>query len=610
MNNLARFILFVICFAVYGNGQIRFTVSTERTKIAMGEQVAVIATLVTGKQIPNLAIPKITPDDSFSLLKTNSQQSSSSSIQIINGKAHQKNEITTNFYYYIAPRRTGTFTFPALSLTIDGTTHQTKPIPFTVTTEPVKNPDIKILLHLSKRSLYAGEQVLLTFKVAQRRQAQGSTDVRNGFNGALGKIEEAFGKSFSLSRLFTNQVTSGTEQIDGEMYNVYSLRFALFPLAAGNYTIPGIPYEYQELRRSKRRSDPFFDDFFGGSIFGGGIQATPKTAFSRPFSIEVKALPPAPAGYTGAVGSFSLRADANPLEVPAGEAVTLKVSLRGNTRPGNISEITIPAGDEYELFTPEKHVSVDTGNAGISTRKTYKYLLIPQNEGTLTLDPITYHYFDPKSGSYKTASSESITVSVTKGKGGKKEQTRYLTQEEIREVGRDIRYIKTNAALKSQSRHPYREPIFILLFPLPLIFLILSLLYRVQSTHRERNVTAHLRNKALASALKQFSHLKKQQHTLDPNDLLGKISSTIEVYISHKFGFPATGRTLDELREQLLLSTNDEKTVADLALFIEQIDSYRFGGATFDDTSRLSLIEKAGTFLTGLERGVKKEKRS
>ena len=602
--------MLALSLPLYSFGQISFTASTERTRIAMGEQVTVIAAFVTDRQIPGLAIPSVIPDNSFSLLRTNSQQSSSSSIQIVNGKTHQTNTITTSFFYYITPRKTGSFVFPSLSITLDGTTYKTKPIQFTVSDQPVSNPDIRIFLSLSHRTLYPGEQALLTFKVAQRAQAQGSTDVRNGFNDALKKIEEAFGKSFSLTRLFTNQVTSSSEQIDGERYNVFSLRFSLFPLAAGDYTIPAIPYEFQELKRSRRRSDPFFDDFFGGSIFGGGVQATARTAFSNPFSVTVKTLPAAPEGYTGAVGSFSLRASASPQEIPAGEAVTLKVSLRGNTRPGNIGDITVPSSDEYELFTPEKQVAVDTVGAGIATRKTYKYLLIPKNEGTLEIPSIVYYFFDPKSGTYKTAQSDPITITVIKGKGGKKEQTRYLTQEEIREIGRDIRYIKTNVSLKSQARYPYREPLFFLLFPLPLIFLVLALLYRFQSTRKELNVAQNLKNKALAAALKQISLLKKQHLSLDPNTILGKISTTIENYISHKFGFPATGRTLEELKSELLNSTSDTQTVADLTAFIEQIDHYRFGGASLDDASRISLLEKAGTFLTGLERGTRKEKRS
>ncbi|MBN1575718.1 MAG: protein BatD [Chitinispirillaceae bacterium] len=609
MNNSVRWLLLSLCIPGSLIGQVRFSASTERTKIAMGEQAAVVATLVTNRRIPDLAIPQVASGGAFTVLKTHSQQSSSSSIQIINGKAIQKNEITTQFYYYIAPRQTGSFTFPALSVTIDGTPYQTEPLAFTVTNKPVSNPDVRAFLTLAKRSLYSGEQSLLTFRIAQRAQAQGSSDVRNGFNGALEKIDQAFGNDFALTRLFTNQITSGSERIDGEIYNVYSLRFLLFPLTAGTYSIPAIPFEYQELRRSRRRAvNPFFDDFFSGDFFGGGVQAIPKTAFTVPLSIEVKPLPPPPAGFNGAVGSFFLQASADPLEVPAGESVTLKVALKGNTRPGNIGDITVPRRDDYELFTPEKQVAVDTGETGLSTRKLYKYLLVPKNEGPLILNPIVFHYFDPKTASYKSAASDPITLTVTKGKGGKKEQTRYLTQEEIREVGRDIRYIKTTVALKHQSRYPYREPVFYLLFPLPFIFLILSLLYRFQSTHREHNSALQLRNRALASALRQITTIKKQASTLTPNDFLGRLAATIEVYISQKFGFPAIGRTLDELKDELLRSTNDEKTVAELARFIEQIDGYRFGGMALNDASRSSIINQTSTFLTGLEKGAKKEK--
>jgi len=590
--------------------QVRFSVSTERTKVAKDEQVVIVATLVTEKKIPGLAIPQVEAGTAFNLLKTQQQSSTSSSIQIINGETTRKNEITTQFYYVIAPRQTGQFTFPSLSVSIDNKEYRTEPLVFTVTDAPVSNPDVKAFLTLSKRSLFPGEQARLTFKVAQRIQAQGSSDVRNGFNGALGKIDEAFGRDFALTRLFTNNVSSGSERIDGEMYATYSLSFLLFPLNAGSYAIEPIPFEYQELSRSRRRSaDPFFDDFFGGDFFGGSVQAIPKTAFTGQIAIEVKQLPPPPQGFPGAVGSFSVQASATPNEVAAGGSVTLKVMLKGNTRPGNMGDIQIPKGKDYELFTPEKQMTVDTTENGLVTGKTYKYLLIPQNEGTLTLSPVTFTYFDPAAASYKTASSDPISIIVTKGNSRPKEQTRYLTQEEIRETGRDIRYINTKAAIRHQSRRPYRNPVFLLLLPLPFVILTLSLLYRFQATHRERNVARSIRNRALASALKQLSRLKKQAASLKPNDFLGSIASTIESYISQKFDFPATGRTLDELKEELSRLTSDEKTVADLTLFIERIDGYRFGGMTLDDASRLSILNQASTFLCGLEKGVRKEKR-
>jgi len=585
--------------------QIQFSATTERTKVAMGEEVLVVATLLTPGQLSNLYIPQIPPDDAYTVIKTDSRQQSS--IEIING--HRSRTITTQFYYSLAPRKTGTFTFPSISLTISGQTYTTNPITFTVTSEAVVNPDVRVILSLSRKELYPGEQALLTFKVAQRTQARNQSDVTKGFNDIVGRIDRAFGGNFALTRLFTNQVTSGSERIDGEMYNVYSLRYLLFPLSTGTYTIDAIPYDYNELRRSNRRRsmDPF-DDFFGGDFFGGGMQAVGKTALTAPLTITVKQLPPPPPGFSGAVGSFSIAASASPLTVPAGESVTLKIAFKGSTRPGSMSDVTVAKGDAYELFTPEKQMSVDTTDAGIITRKTYKYLLIPRKEGDVTLPPVTFSYFDPAAGEYKTASSDPITLTVTKGSGVPQEQTRYLTQEEIREVGTDIRYIKTDVSLKPQTRYAYREPVFFLLFPVPFIIVLLSLLYRFQSERRDRTMAKNIRNKALATALRQLAQLRKQSSTVKSADLPGKMAAAIETYISQKFGLAATGRTLDELKEELSRSTADAATVNDLAAFIEKIDLFRFGGATLDTASGVALIAEAERFLTGLEKSAKKEK--
>lgn len=587
-------------------GQVRFSASAERTQISMGEQAVVTATLITNRQTGSSSIPEVSASEGFSVVKTDQRQSSSSSIQIINGKASQKTEIYHQFFYYLSPNRIGSFTFPSLEITIDGKSYKTDPISFTVQKETVSNPDIKVMLQLSKRTLYIGEQAIFTFKIAQKSQS--ATEVRNGFMPAVEKLEKSFGSDFSLSRLFTNQISTTQERIDGEIFNVYSLRYALYPVNSGTFTIHSIPFGYQELRRVKsRRSDPFFDDFFDmNSFFGSGVQAVDKNALSNSLTIHVKPLPPAPSGFTGSVGKFSLSAGVNPSEIPSGEAVTLKILLKGSTRATSVGDILLPNVENCEIFKPEQQVVTDTGAAGLSTRKSFKYLLIPKQEGTLVIPPVTLPYFDPESGTFMTASTDTIKINVTKGKANSSQQNRYLTQEEIREVGKDIRFIKTGMKIRNQSERPYRQPLFYLLFPTPFIILILSLLYRLQSSHQKKNATRQIKRKALSSAQNKLSALKKQINNISSSQFLGKVAETIEQFISQKFGFPATGRTLDELKNELLAQNSDEKTVADLTSFIEHLDSYRFGGLTLDEASKSALLQKTSDFLSGLEKSVKR----
>jgi hypothetical protein len=604
--------IILVSIATIASAQVRFTAITQRTRIAIGEQVLITAQLVTGKNPGSIAAPEVASNEMFTVLRTDQRQSSNSSIQIVNGQASQKTEIVFNFLYIITPKSSGSFSFPSLEVEIGGTRYQTEPIQFTVSNEQVKNVDVKAILQLSKKSMYVGEQLILTFKLAKRTAA--SVDIQNSFSPAVTKIEQAFGGLFALTRLFTNQVSSTSEMIDGEAYNVYFLNYAAVPLNAGKITIPSIPVEYNELQQSRRRrADPFFDDFFNSDFFGGGVEAIGKTTMSNSITVDVKSLPtPAPSGYSGSVGKFNLTAEVSPATTPAGESVTLKIGLRGNIRPGSVGELTIPKIDECEVFKPERQVSSDTSQtAGISTRQSYKYLLIPRQQGTLTIPPIEYSYFDPESGSYKTASSQPISIVVTAGKEGAKPQTRYLTQEEIREVGQDIRYIKTGVKIKSQSRFPHRNPVFVVILPLPFIFFIFSVLYSVQASRKELNAEKNTRKKASSLALRKLTQLKKQGTSLPAPQFLGKIAEILEHFISEKFGFAATGRTLDELKTELQSRTSNQETITDLASFMEMLDGYRFGGMAFNDASRTTIIEKAGIFLSKIEKdSIIKERKS
>jgi tetratricopeptide (TPR) repeat protein len=599
-----KFVLVIFSFLAPCFGDIKFSASTNHTNVVPGEQVIVIAELVSDKPLKGTSVPPVASNDAFDVVRTEQNQSSNSSVQIINGKMMQSEEIHYQFYYVLVPKKTGPFAFPALQVTIGNAPYATEPISFNVGAEPVKNPNVRVLLTLSKQPLYVGEQAILTFKVARRGNAQ--IQIERGFNAAVSGIEKSFGKGYSLSRLFTNQVTQASERIGGEMYATYSLRWALIPLSAGQMVVPAISYEYAELRQVRRRGmDPFFDDFFGNSV-----QEEPHTAFSSELALHIKELPPPPAGFSGAVGRCTLTASIEPSSIPAGEAATLKIMLSAATRPGNVAELTIPKIANCEFFTPEKHVDVDTTAAGISTRKSYKYLLIPQQKGALAIPPIELSYFDPYEGVYKKTSSGTLSLEVTPGKGGAKPQTRYLTQEEIHEVGTDIRYIKTEVALRNVSEKPYRDPIFFLLYPLPFALFLFALLYRVQSQRREANAASYVRKKALGSAYKALDALRKQGSKVPTPQFLGTVAETMERYISRKFGFAATGRTLEELKAELLSRDADGQIVSELTSFIELLDSYRFGGAAFDEHSRLAVLNQAITFLASLEKSAKKGKKS
>jgi hypothetical protein len=602
MKQMTLGMLLFLCCVHTASGGIRFSATTERTRVVLGEQIVITATLVSTEEFKNIQVPPLQSTEYFTVVKTDRNQTQSSSIQIVNGRMTQKVEITYLFYYHLSLKKEGTFTFPSLTYKHGRQTYSTKPFPITVSKEKAQSKNISIHIRLNKKSIYKGEQGILVADVAKKPRAPVNL-TNQGFYSIIENIEKTFGKTFSINKLFKNKITQSQKRIGGEIYQVFSLSFSVVPLKAGKFTLPPVPFQYEELRQVQRRRRDIFDDFFGGGFFGGNVQRTAKTAYSNRLTVNVLPLPQAPEDFSGAVGSFSLDAEISENRVPSGEAVTLGIVLQGSTRPGNIVDIELPDLPDFEVFTPEKQTSVDATAKGISTRKKYKYLLIPQEKGEKTIPSITWTYFDPAKKSFKTLATQPITLTVTKGKkSSKRRATRYLTQEDIHEVGKDIRYIKTPERIKNQSLTPYKNPLFFVLYPIPFLLALFALLYRIQATILKKDPKMRLRKRALHTAKAAVGKLKKEFSEGVKTNAVARIAEIVENYITHRFGFAATGKTLDELKTELTERKIEQTVTGALVPFLETLDSHRFSGSNPDSKTVSDLLDRASHLIEELER--------
>jgi hypothetical protein len=296
-----------------------------------------------------------------------------------------------------------------------------------------------------------------------------------------------------------------------------------------------------------------------------------------------------------------MTSSASPKEVASGDAVTLSITLRGNTRAGNMADVTVPQIPDCEIFPPEKHLSIDTTPNGLSCQKSYKYLIIPRQEGSVTIPSLAWTYFDPASRSYKTLKSEPIAITVTKGKTTQAPQPRYLTQEDIRLVGQDIRYIKTGITLTKQTDTPYRNLLFLVLFPLPFLIALFALLYKFQAQRFDKDSALSMRKNAARSAKKTIAQLRKKA-AIPSSEFLSTLAACLEKFVTHRHGFEATGKSLDELKQELADRGAQQTTIDQLAAFFEDMDMYRFGMRTLNAESRTGLLDKAAGFVRDLER--------
>ncbi|HMD61132.1 MAG TPA: BatD family protein, partial [Opitutaceae bacterium] len=131
-----------------------------------------------------------------------------------------------------------------------------------------------------------------------------------------------------------------------------------------------------------------------------------------PATVEVRPLPPAPDGFTGAVGDFQMASKLVPVHVKVGDPVTWTVELSGT---GNWPEIQgLPSREvprEFQVVQPKPKRTQPQGKLFEGTLAE-DVVLVPTQSGTYELPAINFAYFDPKAGTYKLVAAPGGTVIV------------------------------------------------------------------------------------------------------------------------------------------------------------------------------------------------------
>ena len=138
------------------------------------------------------------------------------------------------------------------------------------------------------------------------------------------------------------------------------------------------------------------------------------TVTSNEPTLTIKPLPDgAPADFGGAVGEFTLTSKVVPTTVAVGEPVTWTLELGGT---GNWPDVHgLPSREvskDFKALQPQPKRTPAEGKLFDATLAE-DVVLIPTKSGTYTLGPVTYSYFDPRSGAYRTVQTERTTVTVT-----------------------------------------------------------------------------------------------------------------------------------------------------------------------------------------------------
>ena len=439
--------------------QVKFTAKISPAIIGKDETVELKLLVENAVDVQNIHPPVL---DKFIIITGPNHESG---MESINGNTTQYTGIT----YILKPKGKGDFTIGPATAAADGKILKSNAVKIKVVNEPTGNSisnsspfsglmnfdepvrrgtfndyilkkgenindkinrNIFIRVDASKTSCYVGEPVLVTYKLYTRLKSESNITHNPSFNG------------FSvIDMLRQSDISAMVEKYNGREYNVYSLRQTqLYPLQPGNAALESASVENEihfvkEDYLKNSRADDLFGNFSSIAIPPDALVSEKVTLQSKPVTIHVKPLPAQgkPASFNGAVGQFGIHAAMEKDSLTTDDAGKLFITIEGegNLTLVNAPEFEWPSG--IEVFEPKMKESLDKQSVPVRGSKTFEYSFTINKEGSYTLQPVEYSFFDPATAQYKIISTAPIIFSVAKGSGKKTKAVEILQDQSAKE---------------------------------------------------------------------------------------------------------------------------------------------------------------------------------
>ena len=558
----------------------QFSATVSKNNVTQGERFQITFTLEnaegSGFKAPDFR--------GFSVLMG---PSTSQQMSFVNGQMSR----SIGYSFVLQAGNPGDYTIGSASINAGGKTLQTKPITIKVLkgdqgasaqsqqdgqksldqqAQDILRQNIFLKVFVSKKQVYWGEYLLATYKIYYNRELA----IVNNRLSELPTFQGFWSQELEMQGQNPEQ-----EIVNGKPYSVVTLKkYVLIPQQSGQLKVDDLQWEFTvrlQVVDPNRRRHSIFDDFFDDPFFGrNNSRDFSYKAKTGTETVTVKPLPDnAPASFNGAVGNLSMEAWVDKKQATTNDPITLKAKISGNGNMKLVNELNLNFPPDFEKFEPKVADNLSIGAGGISGNKVFEYLLLPKNPGHFRIDPVEFTYFDLSKKAYITLKSNEFNVSVTKGEGEAFTGISGVSKEQIKLLGKDIRFIKTDTKLNKLSGIFYGSPIYIGLNIAPFLLFILLFLY-LKKSKKLRADTSLLRNrKATKIAKKRLSIADSFLKKNDKEKYFEELSKALWGYLSDKLSIPYSDLTSDAA-SALLLSRGVSQE--DTSAIFEMLDKCEF----------------------------------
>ena len=552
-------------------------ISVDKNQLENGELLKLSIEVIDGEDFARVDLSPL--ESNFEIISGPSQQTN---IQWVNGQMTSIKTLSWN----VLPKKSGDVIIPALSVYVGDKRFKGKKIKIKVGETSYDNSsEVFIAAEIDKENAYLGEQITLTYKLYKR------VDVNIA---GIDQFQMPNFKGFWVEELFTPQrlqYQSKKIRINGVDYQVANLgQRALFPIASDDHIIPSIKVKVQlEIKKKKRRRDPFFDPFFDSFL----SETKTRILSTKDKNIGITYYPqPIPDDFTGAVGQFDLNTKIDRNNVEVNDGITLTILLNGT---GNIGLFSFPEPkfpDDIEVFPPSENFEKDGFRNQITGKQKWEYILIPRRPGTLVIPKTKMSFFDPIEKTWKTIQTKKTEINVIPGKSNLVSDQGF-TKKEIELIGQDIRYMNTGPTdLVKKGTMNFNLLLTTYLFSLSIIitpFLINKITGYRLATANDRKI-----NNALKLGMKT---LNSNVH----NNPFESASKSLYKYLKNKFSLNTENLDTTRVRE-ILNDKIDEELCNEVIKVLTICDQGKYSPESIDKED--GIIKEMRILLKQIDRNI------
>ncbi len=599
----------ILCFILLTHSPVyaqRFTANADTKEVPLNYTFNITYTVENG-DLQRFSPPKF---DGFEAMGP----SQSTNISVMNGKMNK----SVSYTYTLQPRKQGEFNIAPATAIINGSEMKSNAVYIKVIA-PAKQPtqqqqnndpfdafrqqrqqqtseedirkfaekNIFVRVIPSKSTLYQGDQLTLSYKLYFRIQYQSLQATKNpSYNGF-------FTEEFKLPEPDRN-TQPPVEEFNGRKYYVQEFkRVSLFPTKSGKISIEPIELMGVVLIEVP---DPFFNNPFFTTL-----QPYEYAFKSNNVELDIKPLPEKnkPATFSGAVGKFKFTAQYDKTKVKVDEPISLKINYTGT---GNFKLINAPKlefPEEFEAYEPKIKDEYENNGSVVTGSKMFEYVLIPQDGGIYKLPKYEFAYFDVDKGDYIKYVLPETTIEV-EGKAKISQNVIAFFKREKEDKPKGLYGIRKEYTIKKEAN----SKLFWALTGLPFLLMLFGFIFRYRE-FSESELIAMRKSKANKLALRRMGAAKKLMLKKEEQAFYNEVIRALWEYLSDKLFIPKSQLSKENISEQLILKSVEQKQIHNLINTLDTCEQSLFSPIDQEDAMEKTYT-KAIECITDLEEHLKK----